>query len=81
MLLANRVIKVSGNLSIFKNRSGLMVSFKDTHYPKDIILRAGFHVSYRDFEKVPDEIGIFVYLQNKKSTYIISALRVVIHRR
>ena len=42
-----------------------MISFKETHYPKDVILYAVFFylrygVSYRDFEEILEEQGVTV---------------------
>ena len=40
----------------------MMISFKGSHYPKDVILYAVFFyvryaVSYRDLEEIPDPLG------------------------
>ena len=42
-----------------------MISFKGTHFPKDVILYAGFFyvrygVSYRDLEEIMEERGVNV---------------------
>jgi putative transposase len=60
-----KLVKVSDNLSIFRNCNDPMINFKGAYYPKDLIFYAVFFyvryaVSYRDLEEIMEETGVKV---------------------